>query len=88
VRKSGTRLWFSKRRIIRKSGKWRKNKVLRYIVIFGRAFGVIRPKREPRPGAEPARVAESPASAFYEDTSDETFTIFEQGREPPKVRSQ
>ena len=31
-------------------------------------FGVKRPKREPRLGAELARVAESPASAFYEDT--------------------
>ncbi len=40
-------------------------------LIFDRTFGVIRPKREPRPGAELARVAESPASAFYEDTDDD-----------------
>ena len=38
---------------------------------FDRAFGVIEPKREPRPGAERARVAESPASACYEDTNDD-----------------
>jgi hypothetical protein len=35
--------------------------------VLEQTFGVIRPKREPRPGAELARVAESPTSAFYED---------------------
>jgi hypothetical protein len=30
-----------------------------------------RPKREPRPGAELAGIAKSPASAFYEDTDDD-----------------
>jgi hypothetical protein len=33
---------------------------------FDRTFGVIRPKRDPRPGL--AGIAKSPASAFYEDT--------------------
>jgi hypothetical protein len=36
--------------------------------VLEQTFGVIRPKREPRPGAELARVAESP-TAFYEDTA-------------------
>jgi hypothetical protein len=42
-----------------------------YELIFDPTFGVIRPKRKPRPGAELARAAESPASAFYEDTDDD-----------------
>jgi hypothetical protein len=42
-----------------------------YQFTFDRTFGVIRPKREPRPGAELAGIAESPASAFYEDTDDD-----------------
>jgi hypothetical protein len=38
---------------------------------FDRAFGVIRPKREPRPGAELAGMAKCPASAFQENTDDD-----------------